>query len=66
MESPPVAATVGSTAKTTSPASVASQDASSLVNLLSKVEMSPAELLSALSKVQGQGTFEGENKYSSS
>lgn len=48
--------------KTTPAAPVASQDASSLANLLSKVDVSPAELLSALSKVQGQGNLEGEKE----
>ncbi|XP_056254667.1 regulation of nuclear pre-mRNA domain-containing protein 2a [Seriola aureovittata] len=58
VESPSAAATTGSSVRTT-PVSVASQDASSLVNLLSKVDVSPADLLSALSKVQGQGSLEG-------
>ncbi|XP_015229232.1 PREDICTED: regulation of nuclear pre-mRNA domain-containing protein 2-like isoform X2 [Cyprinodon variegatus] len=35
------------------------QDASSLVNLLSKVDVSPADLLSALSKVQSHSNFKG-------
>lgn len=48
--------------KTTPAASVASQDASSLVSFLSKVDVSPADLLGALSKVQGQGSLDGENK----
>lgn len=61
MESHPAAAPTGSSVKTTS-ASVASQDASSLTNILSKVDMSPAELLSALSKVQGQGSLDGEKR----
>lgn len=60
-ESPPAAAPSGSSVKATPVASVASQDASSLVNLLSKVDVSPADLLSALSKVQGQGSLDGEN-----
>lgn len=64
VESPPAAAPAGSSLKTTPAASVASQDASSLVNLLSKVDVSPADLLGALSKVQGQGSREGENKES--
>ncbi len=63
-ESPPAAAPAGSLPKTTPAASLASQDASSLVNLLSKVEVSPADLLSALSKVQGQGSLHGRNKKS--
>lgn len=64
MESPP-AAPAGSTVRTTPAISVASQDASSLVNILSKVDVSPAELLGALSKVQGQGSLEGKNRESS-
>lgn len=51
MESPPVVAPAPS---------VAPQDASSLVNILSKVDVSPAVLLSALSKVQGQESQDGE------
>lgn len=39
----------------------APQDATSLVNLLSKVDVSPVDLLSALSKVQKQSSFDGEN-----
>lgn len=42
-------------------ASVAPQDASSLVSLLSKVDVCPVDLLSALSKVQKPGGFEGES-----
>ncbi|XP_075995230.1 regulation of nuclear pre-mRNA domain-containing protein 2a isoform X2 [Genypterus blacodes] len=42
--------------KTTPPAPVTSVDATSLVNLLSKVDMTPTELLSTLSKVQGPGS----------
>ncbi|KAM7373359.1 hypothetical protein PAMP_008217 [Pampus punctatissimus] len=51
----------GSSVKTKPAASVASQDASSLVSLLSKVDVSPTELLGALAKVQGQsqGSLEG-------
>lgn len=64
MESPPAAAPTGSSFKSTPAASVASQDASSLVNLLSKVDVSPADLLGALSKVQGQGSLEGEHNES--
>uniref|UniRef100_UPI0037E8285A regulation of nuclear pre-mRNA domain-containing protein 2a n=1 Tax=Semicossyphus pulcher TaxID=241346 RepID=UPI0037E8285A len=56
VESPPAAA---SSLKTTPAASVAAQDASSLVNLLSKVDVSPADLLGALSKVQGKGSLDG-------
>ncbi|XP_059206581.1 regulation of nuclear pre-mRNA domain-containing protein 2a [Centropristis striata] len=60
VESPPAAAPAGSSGKTTPAAApVTSQDASSLVNLLSKVDVSPADLLGALSKVHGQGSFEG-------
>lgn len=40
-------------------ASVATQDPSLLVNILSKVDVSPADLLSALSKVQGKSSLEG-------
>ncbi|CAK6949228.1 regulation of nuclear pre-mRNA domain-containing protein 2a [Scomber scombrus] len=61
VESPSAAALTGSSVKTKPAASVASQDASSLVNLLSKVDVSPADILGALSKVQGQsqGSLEG-------
>lgn len=66
MEDPPTAAPAApaatSSVKTVPAAPVASQDASSLVKLLSKVDVSPADLLSALSKVQGQSSIEGENK----
>lgn len=48
--------------KSTAASPVVSQDATSLVNILSKVDVSPADLLSALSKVQGQGSIEGTNK----
>ncbi|KAM9340238.1 regulation of nuclear pre-mRNA domain-containing protein 2a [Symphorus nematophorus] len=58
-ESPPAAVPTGSLLKTTPAASVAPQDASSLVNLLSKVDVSPADLLGALSKVQGQSSLDG-------
>lgn len=61
MESPPAATKAASPVKATPTSSVASQDASSLVNLLSKVDVSPADLLSALSKVQGPGSLDGEN-----
>ncbi|XP_054462261.1 regulation of nuclear pre-mRNA domain-containing protein 2a [Anoplopoma fimbria] len=53
VDSPPAAAPAGSSLKTTPAVSVASQDSSSLVNLLSKVDVSPADLIGALSKVQG-------------
>ncbi|KAM8841000.1 regulation of nuclear pre-mRNA domain-containing protein 2a [Spinachia spinachia] len=53
VESPPAAAPAPSLLKTTPVVSVAPQDASSLVNLLSKVDVSPADLIGALSKVQG-------------
>ncbi|XP_073340472.1 regulation of nuclear pre-mRNA domain-containing protein 2a [Pagrus major] len=59
VESPPAAAPAVSSLKTTPAASVASPDPSSLVNLLSEVDMSPADLLGALSKVQGKGSFDG-------
>ncbi|KAM3596838.1 uncharacterized protein V6R79_021551 [Siganus canaliculatus] len=58
-ESPPPAAPAAASSKTTPPASVASQDGTSLVNLLSKVDVSPADLLSALSKVQSQSSLDG-------
>lgn len=60
-ESPPATARSESLAKSTPTASAALQDASSLVNLLSKVDVSPVDLLSALSKVQKQNSFDGEN-----
>ncbi|XP_041665257.1 regulation of nuclear pre-mRNA domain-containing protein 2a [Cheilinus undulatus] len=53
VESPPAAL------KSTPAASSAPQEASSLVNLLSKVDVSPADLLGALSKVHGKGNLEG-------
>ncbi|KAK2830524.1 hypothetical protein Q5P01_018455 [Channa striata] len=59
VESPPAVASAGTSVRTTSAGSAASQDSSSLANLLSKVDVSPAELLSALSKVQGQGQGQG-------
>uniref|UniRef100_A0A4W6FBJ4 Regulation of nuclear pre-mRNA domain-containing protein 2 n=1 Tax=Lates calcarifer TaxID=8187 RepID=A0A4W6FBJ4_LATCA len=59
VESPPAAAPANSSVRTTPAVSVAPEDASSLVNLLSKVDVSPADLLGALSKVQGQGSLEG-------
>ncbi|XP_072226104.1 regulation of nuclear pre-mRNA domain-containing protein 2a [Leuresthes tenuis] len=58
-ESPPAAAPVSSSVKPTPDIPVVSHDTSSLVNLLSKVDVSPAELLSALSKVQGKSSLEG-------
>lgn len=61
VESPPTASLADSLVKTTPADSIASQDATSLVNLLSKVDVSPADLISALSKVQGQSSFDGEN-----
>lgn len=68
VENPSAIALTGSSVKTKPAASVASQDASSLVNILSKVDVSPAELLGALSKVQGQsqGSLEGINSLLSS
>lgn len=61
-DSPPAAARPPPSLKTTaSVSSTASQDTGSLVNLLSKVDMSPADLLSALSKVQGLDSLDGEN-----
>lgn len=62
-ESPPVAAPPPPSVKAAPVASVAPQDASSLVNLLSKVDVSPADLLSALSKVQGLESIDGENLF---
>uniref|UniRef100_A0A3Q3KX19 Regulation of nuclear pre-mRNA domain-containing protein 2 n=1 Tax=Mastacembelus armatus TaxID=205130 RepID=A0A3Q3KX19_9TELE len=59
VESPPAAPPAGTSVKTASPTSVSSQDANSLVNLLSKLDASPEELLGALSKVQGQSSLEG-------
>lgn len=50
-----------SLAKAAPAASGAPQDATSLVNLLSKVDVSPVDLLSALSKVQKQSSFDGES-----
>lgn len=63
-ESPSVTAPPPPSVKTAPVASVAPQDASSLVNLLSKVDVSPADLLSALSKVQGLDSIDGENSFS--
>lgn len=61
VESPPATVLSESLVKSTPTASAALQDASSLVNLLSKVDVSPVDLLSALSKVQKQSSFDGEN-----
>lgn len=63
MESPPAAAPISSSTKPKPAAPLDLQDASSLFNLLSKVDMSPADLLSALSKVQGQSTQKGEDRF---
>ncbi|XP_051928191.1 regulation of nuclear pre-mRNA domain-containing protein 2a [Hippocampus zosterae] len=52
----PSATTPFSSAETLRPAC---EEATSLVDILAKVDMSPADLLSALSKVQGQGGLEG-------
>ncbi|XP_077599947.1 regulation of nuclear pre-mRNA domain-containing protein 2a [Stigmatopora nigra] len=52
----PSAANPHSSVQTIPPAS---EDAPSLVEILAKVDMSPAELLSALSKVQSQGGLDG-------
>ncbi|XP_053302743.1 regulation of nuclear pre-mRNA domain-containing protein 2a isoform X1 [Pleuronectes platessa] len=54
VESPPAASPA-----VTPVISVASQDASSLVKLLSKVDVIPSDLLGALSKVQGKSGFAG-------
>uniref|UniRef100_H2U0E9 Regulation of nuclear pre-mRNA domain-containing protein 2 n=1 Tax=Takifugu rubripes TaxID=31033 RepID=H2U0E9_TAKRU len=51
-DSPPVTVPAESSVKAAPAASGAPQDATSLVNLLSKVDVSPVDLLSALSKVQ--------------
>lgn len=59
VETPPEAAPAVSSIKSTPAVPVATQDPSSLVSILSKVEVSPADLLSALSKVQGQSSLEG-------
>ncbi|XP_029370853.1 regulation of nuclear pre-mRNA domain-containing protein 2 isoform X1 [Echeneis naucrates] len=56
---PLVSPATSSVVRSTPALSVASQDASSLVNILSKVDVRPADLLSALSKVQGQSSLEG-------
>ncbi|KAE8281959.1 Regulation of nuclear pre-mRNA domain-containing protein 2 [Larimichthys crocea] len=66
VESPPAAAPAGSSLRTTPAASLASQDATSLVNILSKVDVSPADLLGALSKVHGQSSRDGINSLLSS
>ncbi|XP_061615495.1 regulation of nuclear pre-mRNA domain-containing protein 2a [Phyllopteryx taeniolatus] len=44
----------------------ASEDATSLVDILAKVDMSPADLISALSKVQAQGSLDGITSHLSS
>ncbi|KAK5854923.1 hypothetical protein PBY51_005073 [Eleginops maclovinus] len=59
VESPHAAAPAASSLKSPLTAPVASQEASSMVNLLSKVDMSPADILGALSKVQGRGSLGG-------
>lgn len=59
--SPATVPTESSVAAVAPAASVAPQDSSSLVNLLSKVDVSPVDLLSALSKVQKQSSFDGES-----
>lgn len=53
VESPPAAM------KSTPASSLPPPEASSLANLFSKVDVSPADLLGALSKVQGKGGLEG-------
>ncbi|CAN9504067.1 unnamed protein product [Ophioblennius macclurei] len=60
-ESPPAAPPASSSSKSTSAAATpaTTQDPASLVSLLSKVDVSPADLLSALSKVQGHGRLTG-------
>nr|XP_057903345.1 regulation of nuclear pre-mRNA domain-containing protein 2a [Doryrhamphus excisus] len=55
VESPTAAGSYSSVATLPAP----SQDASSLVDILAKVDVSPADILSALSKVQAQGGLEG-------
>ena len=62
VESPPAASPASSSLKSPPAAPVAPHEASSLVNLLSKVDMSPADILGALSKVQGRGSLGGEKK----
>ncbi|CAG5886425.1 unnamed protein product [Menidia menidia] len=59
VESPPAAAPASSAAKAPPDGPAVPHDTSSLVSLLSKVDVSPADLLSALSKVQGQSSLEG-------
>ncbi|KAM9384874.1 regulation of nuclear pre-mRNA domain-containing protein 2a isoform 1-T1 [Pholidichthys leucotaenia] len=59
VESSPPSAPVVPPVKTPPVTPVVPQDASSLVNLLSKVDVSPADLLSALSKVQSQSSVVG-------
>lgn len=63
MESPPTPAPVISSEKPKPAAPLVLQDASSLISLLSKVDMSPADLLSALSKVQGHSSVKGEQNH---
>ncbi|XP_034066171.1 regulation of nuclear pre-mRNA domain-containing protein 2a isoform X1 [Gymnodraco acuticeps] len=59
VESPPAASPAASSLKSPPAAPVAPHEASSLVNLLSKVDMSSADILGALSKVQGRGSLGG-------
>ncbi|XP_037549319.1 regulation of nuclear pre-mRNA domain-containing protein 2a [Nematolebias whitei] len=59
MESPPTASPIICSEKPKPAAPLALHDASSLISLLSKVDMSPADLLSALSKVQGHSSVKG-------
>lgn len=64
VESPPASVPSEALAKVAPAAAAASvtpQDASSLVSLLSKVDVCPVDLLSALSKVQKPGSFDGES-----
>ena len=58
-EAPPLGTGSGSlSAQTTTlpPASVLPKDARSLVSMLSKVDMTPGDLLNALAKAHGQGS----------
>lgn len=60
-DSPPAAARPPAPIKTAAPVSSADpQDGGPLVSLLSKVDMSPADLLNALSKVQRLDSLDGE------
>ncbi|XP_069549383.1 LOW QUALITY PROTEIN: regulation of nuclear pre-mRNA domain-containing protein 2a [Brachyistius frenatus] len=59
VETPPPAAPASSSVKTAPAAPAVSRDASSLLDFLSDVDMCPAELLSALSKVQGPDSRAG-------